>query len=185
VTIIAAPFKMTKLRLPVPLTAPYLVRSGGCWIPFASPSNDLPCGFTDLGSLLAFFLTGTPAFSFDAVYSMSWVSKASGVLAYAPANVHWASPTAVLYMTVAYAPHAWYSLEQVQVPVTPRVQPMASASVCKTYGLTWVAIALDTPATPSHGDGAGCTWFSCEFGWPPYVNPILGRPPVNGTLTAL
>jgi hypothetical protein len=167
-----------KLKLPrsIITTPVYAMQHGACWVPFASAANDLPCGFTDLGSLLTFFLVGTPAFNFDAVYAMSWVSKASAILAYAPAYPKWLSPTGVLYTSVGYAPHAWYSLQQIGAPDTPSVQPMVSSAVCKEYGLTWVAISLDTPAKPTDGDGAGCTWFSCEFGW---------RTPVSGTLTEL
>lgn len=168
--------KLLKVPRGIITTPLYSVQNGACWVPFAGPSNDIPCGFTDLGSLLTYFLIGTPAFNFDTVYSMSWVSKASAVLAYAPASADWASPTGALYTTAAYASHAWYSLQELGAPDTPSVQPMVSPAICKDYGLTWVAISLDTPAKPSGGHGAGCTWFSCTFGW---------RTPATGTLTEL
>jgi hypothetical protein len=41
----------------------------------------------------------------------------------------------------------------------------------------WLFWSCDDPFTVQ-GD-------ETQVGWPPYVNPILGRPPVNGTLAEL
>jgi hypothetical protein len=150
------------------LPKPYTNQSGACWAPGVSPTKDLPCGFTNLGSLLLYFEVGSPIQGYDSVYGMSWVSRHDAVLALSPSGFR-----GVLYCSVGYASKGWYSLEQLGAEVSPDVQPVVSSAACTANGITYVAIATVNPKGHS-------TWWSCGFDlFPPYNLPM------GGTITEL
>jgi hypothetical protein len=139
-------------RLVVPLPKPtkpgptYVIHQGACFGPGCNPASDIPCGFTDLGSLLSYFEFGAPgakAWTYNAVYSMPWVSALNGVVAsgagittIAPHTIYFAA----MYCSLATTGQAWYSLEQLGVAVGPSLAPLVSSANCGKYGLSYVAI---------------------------------------------
>jgi hypothetical protein len=153
----------------------YTFQNGACWLPGEATTVDIPVGFTDSGSLLLYFQIGPTCLGFNAVYSMSWASRHSALLAYSPWDYEIPpEPCGVLYASTAYAASAWYSLEQLNPPpyspLTPTAGPMLSPSTCAALGLGWVAIALSTPFT-----GPGATYGSCNFPFPWPLQPVYSK----------
>jgi hypothetical protein len=120
------------------LTTSFCVINGAGWQNFALTSTDIPCGFTNLPSALAYYTSLTAPFDLFNLFAMPWVSRNDAILAFG-LNPRYLNEW-VLYCNVNSLKSAWMNFKSLGQSTTD-VVPIIAANTCKANGLTYVAMA--------------------------------------------